>query len=253
MRNNSKRGLVFTAIGVLVCLSFISAASASVIGTLSENSATYTGCNSTSGTGVTVTANTITWLPTLTGSSPAAGCMTSGSGTTLTYGSGTPLGTTAQGTIQDLTLNPSFPPVNDFMMFVIGSTTLDFELTSIGPGSSNNNCNSLTNGQTCSVANSPFVLELLNLGTEVSLGASGLVTDNGGTTWSSWTGGFGTFISTETPAQIQSVFGTGGTGSITSTQQGNFNATIAPEPASMTLLGAGLIAIAMVARKRRKA
>ena len=49
---------------------------------------------------------------------------------------------------------------------------------------------------------------------------------------------------------VQATIGLGG--SITSTQGGNFTATILPEPASMTLIGAGLIAIAMV-RKRRKA
>jgi len=70
MRNNSKRGLVFTAIGVLACLSFISVASASVLGTISESS-----CNGSTAPGVTVTWNTITWLPPASGTT---GCIVAG-------------------------------------------------------------------------------------------------------------------------------------------------------------------------------
>jgi hypothetical protein len=247
MQNNCKKVLGFVAIGVLAGLCLIPVASASVIGNLSENSCTTGGTS-----GVTVTASTITWLPAAV-SPPNAGCITSGNGTTLTYNSGTPLGTTAPGTIMDLTLNPSFPPVNDFMEFVIGSTTVDFELTSIGPGSSNTNCAALTIGQACSVANSPFILALSGTTSSVIyLAVGGQVTDNG-TTWNNWTGVFSTTIPNQTPAQIQSIFGPGGVGSLTSTQSGTFTATVLPEPASMTLLGAGLLAIAMAARKRRKA
>jgi hypothetical protein len=174
----------------------------------------------------------------------------------LTYNSGTLLTVGTTGNILDLTLNPANPPVDDFMVFTIGSTTIDFKLLALGPGSANTNCSGLAIGGTCSVpllvGVSPFLLTYDGGSTtSVTLAASGQVTDNGGVSWSNWAGAFTTQISTATPAQIAAAI-TGG-GSVTSTQSGSFTASTIPEPGSMTLLGAGLIAIAIAARKRRKA
>lgn len=242
--NERTRGWRFAAVGALAFFSLIPAASASVVGTISESP-----CTGAFTLGVTVGPTYINWLPD-TGSN-TAGCIAVGSGTTMTYNAGTPLAIGTQGTLMDLSSLAPAPSINDFMMFTIGGTTLDFVLTGLGPGSSNTICTGLAVGASCSANSvSPFILT--NEGgttTLVSLPASGTITNSGVT--SNWAGAFSAVISDETAAQIQATIGSGG--SITSTQGGNFTATIIPEPASMTLFGAGLIAIAMAARKRRKA
>src|SRR5579871_1316536 len=103
--------------------------------------------------------------------------------TTLTYNAGTPLGSGVMGSLTNLT---GTLPVASFMTFT--GTPLRFDLTTLGPGSSNTACGSLTLGGSCSVfAGSPFILTLTSAGTAVALAAAGIVHD-ATSTISTWSG-----------------------------------------------------------------
>ena len=231
-------------VAVLVTLTALTAftASAAVMGNL----------NITSGAGgVTVTATTIDWTPTVVAND---GPLVVSTGTTLTYGAGnTPLAIGTTGRLLDLSTSTTLP-LAGFMTFT-GVPTLAFNLGSLGPGVANTNCASLAVGQTCSAfTGSPFLLTLTqdvfgNLGTSVALPAQGTAVDGTGDI-SQWTGAFTTQL-TQTPAQVQSII-TGG-GSITSSHSGSFRANFNPIPEpgtwSMILAGGGLMAFAL--RRRR--
>jgi hypothetical protein len=205
------------------------------MGTLSE-------ANCSSG-GVSVNSTQIIWLPAVTPG--VTGCIDTGTSTSLTYSGGT-LGPGVMGTIMDLTLGEGI--VNNFMNF--SGTTLDFVLDGFtAPAATNGtNCASTTSGQTCLVtSNSPFLLENLGNGqTEVTLTAFGTIVDGGVT--SNWSGGFGTTLNF-TPASIQGTILTGG--SENSTNNATFFVTATPEPATFTMIGMGLIGLAMAAKRRK--
>jgi hypothetical protein len=197
------------------------------------------------GGGMTLTASSITWLP--SGTVSGTGCIDTGIGTNVTYSGGT-LGAGVVGNIQNLTAGV---PVDQFMTFQ--GTTLDFVLTSLGPGSSNTNCSSLSIGQSCSIAaGSPFILTDLGSSTALSFAAGGTITDIGTSDW------FGAFTAqlNLTPAQIQSRIVTGS--SLSTTQSGQFSVqdvtlTSAPEPSSLLLLVFGLCSSAGLIRRKRLA
>ncbi len=236
-RNERRRGFGFTAAGVLVCLSFLPAASASVIGTLSEANCP--------GGGATVSLTTMIWSP--PGTFVGTGCFDTGIATSLSYSGGV-VGPAAVGNIMNLTAGGG--SVDQFMTIL--GTTLDFVLDGfmIPTPSNGTNCASTTSGQTCVVyTGSPFLLTNGGSSTTwVGLTAFGHIADGGGI--SDWYGTFTTQL-TEAPGAVETTILGGG--SISSTQSGQFVVSVVvPEPASMTLIGAGLIAIAM-ARMRRKA
>lgn len=192
------------------------------------------------GGGVTVTANTIDWLPVGGG----VGCIVTGTPTNITYSGGT-LGVGVPGTIKDL---PT-APLTDFMTFT-GAGDLHFELLGLGPGPANLNCAGLNPFESCSAfAGSPFALTLAADGqqTIVSLRAFGTVTDATG--YGSWNGSFSVTIPDLTPAQIASIINTPG-GSVTSTDSGSFILTAVPEPGSFALIGGGLIGLALFRRRQ---
>ena len=205
----------------------------------------FLGVANCNGGGVQVNATTVTWLPATLGGT--AGCIAAGISTTVTYAGGT-LAPGTLGNIKNLTAGGG--AVDIFMSFT--GTPLDFVLNGLGPGSGNFTCTGLSVGSSCSVgAGSPFILTNAGSGnTTITLGAFGTVTDGvgPGTGTSNWGGSFSTQIN-QTPDVIQTEIFGGAT--VTSTHSGQFQLSSVPEPATMSMMGIGLLGLGLIARRRK--
>jgi hypothetical protein len=237
----TKMFLRFATFGAISCLLIGTVAYASPVGTLD-----VTNC---SGGGVTVTSNMIDWLP----AGGPNGCIVTGTNTNVTYTGGGPLTSGVSGSILDLTF-PTSLPIADFMTF-FGNPDLHFALSGLGPGSNNVACSATLdpNNGSCSVfAGDPVILTPTSTGTTATLSAFGIVTDASPGT-SSWLGQYTTQFPGVTPAQIQTTILGGG--SVTNSYSGSFNIAITsvPEPISMSLVGAGLIALGIKRKVARRA
>ena len=234
------------AVATLVSLCFAMVASASVTGDLKISP----GNGTMTLTLASITFNTDTaskppgppWNAQVTNTTTLtfAGCPSGVLGTAGCLDSGAFTPSEAVELANNTTINAGagLGPNNPFIQFAgngIAHATILYTVTSISPGSANTNCAALVNiGASCSVfAGSPFVLTLTPTGTSASLAMVGTVTDGAGTT--NWAGVLSTPINGMTPAQVQSFFCTGPSGtctpadfasgrSITKPSAGDFNA-----------------------------
>src|SRR5260221_9404382 len=156
------------AIAVMASLLFVPAASATVVGALQVANCLGLGA------GVSLTVNSATWLPPL-----AAGgsCVETDGG--IFYGPASTMLPAEQGKINNLTFSTMAGALN-FMVFTNGLDVMTFDLTGLGPGNSNTNCNL----PPCSVnTTSPLVLTAFStpvgtVGTAISLPGSLSAHDN---------------------------------------------------------------------------
>jgi hypothetical protein len=199
---------------------------------------------------VVVTASSINFNPTFTNA-------TSGSET------GDFSGLTG-GTIQSLTGGPVTGAVNipQFVEFNQGvAQTVYFDLTDIVPGAgasvAKNDCTSGALASECTPSNSPFLLiqiapDSVVVGMELDGVAYTGSSSSGGSSYT--LGTFSTQVNGAINGTIPEILNTlAGGGSVSATYSATFNSVTTPEPASLLLLGVGLLGAGLVARRKSTA
>jgi hypothetical protein len=191
---------------------------------------------------VTVTSNSVLFNPTFTNT---AGAMETGNFAGLTGG-----------TIMSLTGGPATGATNvpGFVQFTTGlAAPITFDLTFIAPGvGTTGACASSAPGTLCTPAGSPFTLLQLSSNTVIaSLQLNGNAYTGSSNTGTSFTR---SIFSTQTAInctipQVLAQLNNGG--SITGiTYSATFAASPVPEPASILLMGMGLVGAGIVARRK---
>jgi len=165
------------------------------------------------------------------------------------------------GTIANLTNNltntgpqpvgVSFTDPN-WMVFSSASPLIAFDLTFIAPGiDGTGGCGSSAVGAVCTPFSfSPFNLQNTSTGTSVAFSVAGNARNSLTGELSPFTGNFTTQITGQTIPQILATINTGGT--VTNSYSANFIVTAVPEPGTILLLGAGLIGLGLLQRRRAR-
>ena len=192
---------------------------------------------------VTVTATNINFAPTFT---TTAGAMETGSFAGVTGG-----------TIQSLSGGPNTGNVSvpAFAVFTGGTgfAPITFDLTYIAPGVGTlAGCSSTTPGALCTPSGSPFTLIQLTSNTVIaSLQFNGnAYTDSAATGTSPTTSIFTTqtALNGTIPQVLAQLSSPGGITGIT--YSASFTASTVPEPASLLLMGMGLVGAGLIARRK---
>lgn len=241
--------LLYVSMAVFGLILLVSSAQATIIGSLAVGSsgdvtATLTTLKFDPGA---VTAATSLAFSGCGGVLGSAGCLAGGEGVIIN---------------NDVPFGPAMPPSFDHFLKFSGSGVthqdLDFDLTTVFPGSPNANCASISLFQSCSVyVGSPVVLTEFASGTVASLALGGLATD--GTSTAKWLGSLSSTFPGISALGVQQFFCPSGTctaadfannNSLTTSYSGTFIARIVPtpEPSSIFLTGFGLLLLARLSR-----
>jgi len=159
------------------------------------------------------------------------------------------------GTIRDLNAltEPTGVPIS-FANFITAAIdpSSNFVLTFIHPGSSADTTCDNIEGTICTPAGSPFTIINTATGSTVSISFTGYVTDGSGDPVSPWTATFTTPATDRAGVIIAAILGP--TGYYQTSSAGTFTVTAGqiPEPSTYGLIGSGLLALGLFARRRRK-
>lgn len=246
-------------------LSWVGSGLGLILLTASPSFADVTGTLEIGGTGsVIVTESSIQFPVDSLNNTSTSSSAAVANGTTLTYDSGSTLTVNQPIDIESTTgsaiLASSSTPLSGgaysvSVPLIFPSTpSLTATITQFGPGSTNTSCATATGaGDTCSPSLggglvSPIILENEGNGSTVAtLPISGTISDNGGTSVSSFTGNFTATLAGETPEQAATI------GTYSGAYAGSLTVSEVPEPRAVSfVLFAGLLMGAMI-WKRRKA